>query len=180
MWPKIAAAVSHWLRTRVQWSFYDLYSHKIRSQHRHETNVHISGLGGFLPEQSARCRDICHADKPEANTGIIRHLMCCVKQEALLFFPLSLTPCLAPSSFLSAATLSGTDWEWRPQSADQLTKKKTSFRRLLKHLRSELRGHPSRRVQAWLKVLQERLPCLLLSVSAVYHRLWETFSGCSS
>lgn len=47
----------------------------------------------FLPKQSVCCWDICHADKLEANTGIIRHLMCYMKQERLLCpLPLPVQP----------------------------------------------------------------------------------------
>lgn len=53
---------------------------------------------------SVCCWDIGHADKPEANAAIIRHLMCCGKPERLLC-PISL-PVERPFSFLSAATLS--------------------------------------------------------------------------
>lgn len=43
----------------------------------HGTHFHISGFCFCLLKQSVCCWDIYHADKPEANTGIIRHLMCC-------------------------------------------------------------------------------------------------------
>lgn len=60
-------------------------------------DVRSCGLGSSLPKQRVCCLDICHADKPEANGGIIRHLMCYGKQERLLC--LSLCPsvlCLSP------------------------------------------------------------------------------------
>lgn len=60
-------------------------------------DVRSCGLCCSLPKQRVCCLDICHADKPEANGGIIRHLMCYGKQERLLC--LSLCPsvlCLSP------------------------------------------------------------------------------------
>lgn len=60
-------------------------------------DVRSCGLCCSLPKQRVCCLDICHADKPEANGGIIRHLMCYGNQERLLC--LSLCPsvlCLSP------------------------------------------------------------------------------------
>lgn len=52
-------------------------------------DVRSCGLCCSLPKQRVCCLDICHADKPEANGGIIRHLMCYGKQERLLCLSLS-------------------------------------------------------------------------------------------
>lgn len=63
-------------------------------------DVRSCGLCCSLPKQRVCCLDICHADKPEANGGIIRHLMCYGKQERLL------CPSLCPSVLcLSPPTL---------------------------------------------------------------------------
>lgn len=83
--------------------FQVLLSHKICSLHRHspETDAHISGFGCFLRKQNVCCWHISYADKPEANTAIIRHLMRHWKKRRLLC-PLSL-----PFSLISRCTLSG-------------------------------------------------------------------------
>lgn len=87
--------------------FPDLLGHKIPSLHRQSWNWFAhQGTWLLSAEQSVCCWDIHHADKPEANTAIIRHLVCCGKQERLLCpLWLRVEPLFSP---LSPAPLSQT------------------------------------------------------------------------